>query len=115
MPLGFLCAVSISLSIGALGVGNLIRSPTGLGGSGLATKAALGASALALRRTRLAESLLLCGTGAAIGILAAPAIFSVLARYASRFSVRGFDLTFDWGVVWASGALALISSVLLAF
>ena len=59
----------------------------------LAIRAALGASAGALRRTLLAESLLLCGAGAVLGVLIARPMVAVLARYAARFSVRALDLT----------------------
>src|SRR5687767_16012696 len=48
----------------------------------------LGASASALRRTLLAESLLLCGAGAILGVLIARPMVAILARYAARFSVR---------------------------
>src|SRR5260370_10605820 len=40
---------------------------------------------------------------------------AVLARYASRFSVRALDLTLDFGLVWLGVALALIAAVFLAF
>src|SRR6185369_1055875 len=60
-------------------------------------------------------SLLLCGTGAILGLAAAPAMFAVLARYAQRFSVRAFDLTFDASMLWVGVGLALLASVLLAY
>jgi predicted permease len=40
---------------------------------------------------------------------------SVLARYASRYSVRAFDLQLDPTLVWIGVALALIAAVFLAF
>ena len=61
----------------------------------LAVRAALGASDGALRRTLLAESLLLCGAGAVLGVLIARPMVAILARYASRFSVRALDVTVD--------------------
>src|SRR5206468_7756319 len=81
----------------------------------LAIRAALGAGTGALRRTLLAESLLLCGAGAALGVLIARPMVAVLARYASRFSVRALDLTVDATLLWVGVGLALVSSVLLAF
>jgi putative ABC transport system permease protein len=39
----------------------------------------------------------------------------VLARYASRFSVRALDLTLDSTLVWIGVALALVAAVFLAF
>jgi predicted permease len=81
----------------------------------LSIRAALGASTWALRRTLLAESLLLCGAGAALGVLSAQPMVAILAKYASRFSVRALDLTVDSGMLWVGAALAIISAVLLAF
>lgn len=101
--------------IGTRNVANLILARTVRRESELAVRAALGASAGTLRRTLLAESLLLCGSGAALGIALAPAMFSVLARYATRFSVRAFDLTLDSSVLWVGVGLALAASILLAF
>jgi len=81
----------------------------------LAVRAALGAGTGALRRTLLAESLLLCGFGALLGVLSARPMVSVLARYASRLSVRALDLTVDSSMLWVGAGLALVASVLLAF
>ncbi len=81
----------------------------------LGIRAALGASTGALRRMLLAESLLLCGAGAALGVLSAGPMVRILARYASRFSVRALDLTVDGSMLWVGAALALVAAVLLAF
>src|ERR1700716_4288937 len=81
----------------------------------LAVRSALGASSGALRRTLLAESLLLCGAGALLGVLSARPMVAILARYASRFSVRALDLTVDSSLLWVGAGLAVIASVLLAF
>ncbi len=81
----------------------------------LAVRAALGASASALRRTLLAESLLLAGGGALLGVLSARPMVAVLARYASRFSVRALDLTVDATLLWAAALLAVLAAVALAF
>ena len=81
----------------------------------LGIRAALGASTGALRRTLLAESLLLCAGGAAVGLLIAEPLVSVLARYISRFSVRALDLTLDSSMLWVGAGLAVIAAAMLAF
>jgi putative ABC transport system permease protein len=96
-------------------VANLILARTVRREGELAIREALGASGGALRRTLLAESLLLCGTGAALGVLLAQPMVAILARYASRFSVRALDLTVDSSLLWVGAALALVAAVLLAF
>jgi predicted permease len=96
-------------------VANLILARSVRREGELAVRAALGASAGALRRTLLAESLLLCGAGAILGVLIARPMLAVIARYASRFSVRALDLSVDSTLLWVGVGLALISSVLLAF
>jgi len=96
-------------------VANLILARTMRREGELAIRAALGASTAALRRNLLAESLLLCGAGAALGVLIARPMVAVLARYASRFSVRALDLTVDSSMLWVGAALAVIAAVLLAF
>ncbi|MCU1257180.1 MAG: hypothetical protein JWO80_65 [Bryobacterales bacterium] len=96
-------------------VANLILARTIRREGELAIRAALGASPSALRRTLLAESLLLCVSGAALGVLSARPLVAVLARYAARFSVRALDLTIDSSVLWIGAALALVAAVLLAY
>ena len=81
----------------------------------IAVRAALGARASALRRTLLAESLLLCGTGAVLGVLMARPMVAVLSQYAARFSVRALDVTVDSSMLWIGVGLALLSATLLAF
>jgi predicted permease len=96
-------------------VANLILARTVRRGSELATRAALGASTSALRRTLLAESLLLCVAGAALGVASAGPMVAILARYASRFSVRALDLTVDSSLLWIGAGLATLAAVLLAY
>ncbi|HET9399887.1 MAG TPA: ADOP family duplicated permease [Candidatus Acidoferrales bacterium] len=96
-------------------VANLILARTVRRENELAVRAALGASARALRRTLLAESLLVCMGGAALGVATAPALLNVLARYASRYSVRALELNVDATVLWVGALLALIAAVLLAY
>src|SRR6266849_2277498 len=96
-------------------VANLILARTVRRESELAVRAALGASTSTLRRTLLAESVLLCGSGALLGVAIAQPMVAVLARYAARFSVRALDLTLDASLLWVGVGLALAASVLLAF
>jgi len=96
-------------------VANLILARTVRREGELAIRAALGASASALRRTLLAESLLLCVSGAALGVVSARPMVAILARYAARFSVRALDLTVDSSMLWIGAALAVIAAVLLAY
>ena len=96
-------------------VANLILARTARREGELGIRAALGATTGALRRTLLAESLVLCVAGAALGILSARPLVAVLARYASRFSVRALDLTVDSSMLWVGAALAVIAAVTLAF
>lgn len=96
-------------------IANLILARTIRREGELSIRAALGASTGALRRTLLAESLLLCGAGAILGVLSARPMVAILARYASRFSVRALDLTVDSSMLWVGAGLAVIASVFLAF
>jgi putative ABC transport system permease protein len=96
-------------------VANLILARSVRREGELAIRAALGANASALRRTLLAESLLLCVSGAALGVLSARPMVAILARYAARFSVRALDLTIDSSMLWMGAALALIAAVVLAY
>ena len=110
-----LAASALVFVIACSNVANLILARTVRREGELAIRAALGASPGALRRTLLAESLLLCGAGAIIGVLSAGPMVAVLARYASRFSVRALDLTVDSSLLWVGVLLAVIAAVLLAF
>ena len=110
-----LAASALVFVIACSNVANLILARSVRREGELAVRAALGASTGALRRTLLAESLLLCGAGAALGVLIARPMVSVLARYASRFSVRALDLTVDSSMLWVGVVLAVVAAVLLAF
>ena len=81
----------------------------------MAIRAALGATTSAFRRSLLAEGIVLCGSGALAGIAIAAPMVAVLARYASRFSVRALDLTLDFSMVWIGAVLALAAAMFLAF
>src|SRR3989441_504414 len=110
-----LAASALVFIIACSNVANLILTRTVRRESELAIRAALGASTGALRRMLLAESLLLCGAGAALGVMSAQPMVAILARYASRFSVRALDLTVDNSMLWVGAALAIVAAVILAF
>ena len=101
-----LAASGLIFVIACSNVANLILARSVRREGELAIRAALGAGAGALRRTLLAESLLLCGAGAALGVIIARPMVAVLARYASRFSVRALDLTVDASLLWVGVGLA---------
>ena len=110
-----LVASALVFVIACSNVANLILARTVRREGELAIRAALGASNRALRWTLLSESLLLCIAGAALGVVSAGPMVSLLARYASKFSVRALDLKVDSSMLWVSAGLALIAAVVLAF
>ena len=110
-----LAAAAVVFVIACSNVANLILARSVRREGELAVRAALGASRGALRRTLLAESLVLCGAGAALGIALAQPLVAVVAQYASRFSVRALDVTVDASLLWVGGSLAIASAVLLAY
>jgi len=110
-----LAASGLLFIIACSNVANLILARTVRRQGELAVRAALGASQGALRRMLLAESLLLCGAGAAIGVLSAQPLAAILARYASRFSIRALDFRVDASLLWVGAALAVLAAVILAF
>jgi predicted permease len=110
-----LAASALVFVIAVSNVANLILARSVRREGELAIRSALGATSAALRRTLLAESLLLCFAGALLGVLSARPMVAILARYASRFSVRALDLTVDSSMLWVGAVLAVVASVLLAF
>jgi len=110
-----LAASALVFVIACSNVANLILARSVRREGELAIRAALGAGAGALRRTLLAESLLLCGVGAILGVLIARPMVAVLGRYAARFSVRALDVTVDSSLLWVGAILAVIAAVVLAF
>jgi predicted permease len=110
-----LAASALVFVVACSNVANLILARSVRREGELAVRAALGASTAALRRTLLAESLVLCVSGAALGVLAARPMVSVLARYASRFSIRAAEVTVDATLLWVGALLAVLAAVGLAF
>ena len=110
-----LAASGLVFIIACCNVANLILARTVRREAELAVRTALGASRGTLRRLLLAESLLLCGVGAILGVVSASPMVKILARYASRFSVRALDLKIDSSMLWLGASLAIVAAVLLAF
>jgi putative ABC transport system permease protein len=110
-----LAAAAVVFVIACSNVANLILARSVRREGELAVRAALGAGPGALRRTLLAESLLLCGAGAVLGLVLAQPLVAIVARYAARFSVRALEVTVDSSVLWVGAGLAMAAAVLLAY
>jgi predicted permease len=110
-----LAASTLVFIVACSNVANLILARSVRREGELIVRAALGAGTAALRRTLLAESLVLCGAGAVLAVVVARPMVAVLARYAARFSLRANDVTVDASLLWVGAALAVTAAVLLAF
>jgi putative ABC transport system permease protein len=110
-----LAAAAVVFVIACSNVANLILARSVRREGELAVRAALGAGHGALRRTLLAESLVLCGAGAVLGVALARPFVAMVARYAARFSIRALDVTVDSSVLWVGAGLAMAAAVLLAY
>ena len=110
-----LAAAGVVFIIACSNVANLILARAVRREGELAVRAALGASRGALRRTLLAESLVLCGAGAVLGVVLARPLVAIVASFAARFSVRALDVTVDSSVLWTGAGLAMAAAVLLAY
>ncbi len=110
-----LAAAAVVFVIACSNVANLILARSVRREGELAVRAALGAGPGALRRTLLAESLVLCGAGAVLGVVLAQPLVAMVSRYAARFSVRALEVTVDPSVLWIAAGLAMAAAVLLAY
>ena len=110
-----LAASALVFVIACSNVANLILARSVRREGELAVRAALGARAAQLRRTLLVESLLLCGTGAVLGVVVAWPMVAVLSKYAARFSVRALDVAVDTTLLWVGVSLALAAAAFLAY
>ena len=110
-----LAAAAVVFVIACSNVANLILARSVRREGELAVRAALGAGPGALRRTLLAESLVLCGAGAVLGVVLAQPFVAMVSRYAARFSVRALEVTVDPSVLWVGAGLAMAAAVLLAY
>ena len=108
-------AAAIVFVIACSNVANLILARSVRREGELAVRAALGAGTGALRRTLLAESLVLCVAGAILGVALARPLVALVARYAARFSVRATEISVDASVLWVGATLAIVAAVLLAY
>src|SRR5579859_7858610 len=52
---------------------------------------------------------------ALIGVVSARPMVAMLARYASKFSVRAIDLNIDSSLLWVGAALAIVAAVIPAW
>ena len=110
-----LAASGLLFLIACSNVANLFLARTVRREPELALRSALGATNAALRRSLLAEAIVLCGAGLLAGVVIAAPMVGVLSRYASRFSVRATDLTLDSSMLWIGVALAFVATIFLAF
>jgi putative ABC transport system permease protein len=110
-----LSAAAVVFVIACSNVANLILARSVRREGELAVRAALGASRAALRRTLLAESLVLCGAGAVLGVLLARPMVAIVASFAATFSVRALEVTVDSSLLWVGASLAMAAAVLLAY
>ena len=108
-------ASALLFVIASSNVANLVLARTVRRENELATRAALGATTGALRRTLLAESLVLCGSGVIAAVTLAIPMVKELASYAARFSPRASEIHLDFTLVLAGIALAVLAAVFLAF
>lgn len=92
-------------------VGNLMLARATRRQPELALRAALGAGRGTLRRLLLVESTMLALLGAGAGVLLAIPTVQVLARYASRFSVRAQEVTLDERMLLAAAGLAVVAAI----
>jgi predicted permease len=113
--LALLAVAALVFVIACSNVANLILARSVRREGELTVRTALGASPAALRRTLLAESLVLCIAGAALGIALAFPLVSLIGRYAARFSIRALDARADPAMLIVGAGLAIAAAIVLAF
>jgi putative ABC transport system permease protein len=110
-----LAATAVVFVIACSNVANLILARSVRREGELSVRAALGATRGALRRTLLAESLVMCTGGAILGLILATPLVGVASRYAARFSIRALEASVDASILWLGAGLAVVAAVLLAY
>ncbi|HEV2986114.1 MAG TPA: ADOP family duplicated permease [Vicinamibacterales bacterium] len=110
-----LATAGVVFVIACSNVANLILARSVRREGELAVRAALGAGTGALRRTLLAESLVLCGAGAILGVALARPMVAMVSHYAARFSIRALEVGVDASVMWVGAGLAIAAAILLAY
>ena len=110
-----LAAAAVVFVIACANVASLLLARAVKREGELAVRAALGASRGALRRTLLGESLVLCGAGAVLGVVAAVPFAVLIVRYAATFSVRALDVRIHASLLVVGCCLAMLAAVVLAY
>jgi putative ABC transport system permease protein len=110
-----LAAAAVVFVIACANVASLLLARAVRRENELAVRAALGASRGALRRTLLGESLVLCGAGAVLGVVAAVPFALLIVRYAATFSVRALDVRIHSSLLLVGCGLAMVAAVALAY
>jgi len=110
-----LAAAAVIFIIACSNVANLILARSVRREGEVAVRAALGAGTGALRRTLLAESIVLCGAGALVGVVLARPLVGAIGQYAARYSIRALDVRVDNTVLFVGVGLAIAAAILLAY
>jgi putative ABC transport system permease protein len=107
-------AVTCVLLIACSNLANLLLSRAADRRKEVSVRAALGASARQLVRQFLAESLLLCLAGSALGLLLAAQVLEFLAHLAPGRLTGLNNLSLDWRVLAFTMAMAVLTTVVFA-